>query len=276
VYALCVCASLRVLGCAYVCVHLHVYVCDTSSISVYNKFVCTCSLLCVCVCVHDECADDSSLAVFVCVVVLCATDLIHACHVRQHFMLVTFVILHNAVMTDGHLTGHAIEVQLLVVFFACADLLGNGLFALCELFDGLKGVVHADLSLAVVPGALLTHELAALRAVVSGLIFLVALLAHEIGLPRHALRFFDQIPHNKVDVQLLRGHGADLTARRAGELRSFLFFPIHAALAAKRMGTAAQNAGRAWPVLLELTSAQGAAHCLDWHDCSGPAASHDA
>jgi len=110
---------------------------------------------------------------------------------------VTFVIVHSAVKANGRFTCQAVEVQALaLVLCASAFLLGNGLLALIELFDGLQYVMLAELFSAVVLGALPAQEQAALLAVVCRLAILIALLAHELRLPHpHALRFNPRQQH---------------------------------------------------------------------------------
>jgi len=120
--------------------------------------------------------------------------------------------------TDEGIACPAVEVKpLVVVLFACALLVGNGLFALLKLLDGLQGVVFAELGPAVVLGAVLAHEQAALLAVVSRLAFFIALMTYELSMSRgHVLRF-DHLHQGIVDLQLRHRHGAHFTALRAGE-----------------------------------------------------------
>jgi len=62
-------------------------------------------------------------------------------HIYQQITLMTFVIVHGTVTTDGLGTCQAIPVQALaLVLCAVGFLLGDRLFALFELFDGLQGL----------------------------------------------------------------------------------------------------------------------------------------
>jgi len=64
-------------------------------------------------------------------------------HIYQQIALMTFVIVHGTVTTDGLWTcpSQAIPVHALaLVLCAGGFLLGDRLFALFELFDGLQGL----------------------------------------------------------------------------------------------------------------------------------------
>jgi len=110
------------------------------------------------------------------------------------------MICGSADIIDGRVACQAIEVQLLVMLFALADLLGNGLFVLPELFNGLQSIrgmlAVAELGLLVGLEAVLAQEYVAPLAVVSS----VHSEHTQLRLPcRHPLRFY-QIPQGKVDL----------------------------------------------------------------------------
>jgi len=86
----------------------------------------------------------------------------------------TFVITRSAVKTDGLSTFQAVEVQALAVICACALLLGNGLFALLEIFNVLQGrrrvLADSERRLLVRFEAVMTQEQVAPLAVVRSIV----------------------------------------------------------------------------------------------------------